>query len=257
MEGEIIHRLAPKLGVSSSKVLRKSEELLRLCGVRLTSSNFAALSMTGSCKAVMCIDLAASSMDQHVNKDVASKVAGMKKRAYTHTLKTLENSLDLQPKLTVRDVAVQFGCVQATALAQQILQRYESEIQSSKVNGQEDVVDFSMPMYPAAAVYTACRCLKVKIDKSKILSLAGIKKTTFEKLCSAMETHAQKLLDKKAINGKRAHQWTDDLEKSFEDEESSSKHSLGLTKSPRKKSKTDDYEDWKRRILEEATSSDS
>ncbi|XP_077983364.1 origin recognition complex subunit 6-like [Glandiceps talaboti] len=254
MDAKVLQGLAPKLGIRSSKILRKAQELMRLCEIRLSSSNFAAMNMTGSCKAVMCLELAASSLDQPIHKDIAIKLSGIQKKTYNLTLKTLENALDLQPKLTVRDLAVQFGCVQATSLAQQTLKIYETELQKMQLKDEDDSIDMSNPMYPSAAIYTACRCSKTKIDKSKLVGIAGVKRSTFDKLSAAMEIHTKKLLEsKKVLNGKRQHHWLDDLDKSIEETDKVAEES----RSPRKKSKDDDFEDWKRKILESATAATS
>lgn len=53
----------------------------------------------------------------------AIRLAGTTKKLYTMSLKTIESVLELQNTSTIRDVAVQFGCTGAIALAQQVLQR--------------------------------------------------------------------------------------------------------------------------------------
>lgn len=52
------------------------------------------------------------------------KLSGLKKSAYLTSLKTLESILDLCPKTSMRDMAVQFGCLEALDLASKVLDRY-------------------------------------------------------------------------------------------------------------------------------------
>ncbi|XP_002740148.3 origin recognition complex subunit 6-like [Saccoglossus kowalevskii] len=258
MEDQIVKTLAPKLGIHSAMIIRKASELIRLSEVRLSSSSFSTLNMTGSCKAVMCLDLASSSMEQPVSKNTAIRLAGVNKKMYSSIFQTLENALDLQPRLTARDVAVQFGCVQATSLAQKIQQRYETDVSCSESPNQQDAIDFRKPMYPSAAVYVACRCLKIRVDKTKVLSIAGVKRSTFDKLCGALERHALKLREgKTALSGKRSSNWIQDLDKSYEEDDSESgQPQLFESRSPRKKVKKNDFDDWKKKILAGAESAE-
>ena len=48
----------------------------------------------------------------------------MTKKAYIHAFKTTECLLGKQKEFTIKDLAVQFGCMEASNLAQQIHQRY-------------------------------------------------------------------------------------------------------------------------------------
>ena len=53
---------------SSILICRKAEEFVRIVDVRSGSSSLAALGLNGSCKAVMCLDLAATSCGQPVDR---------------------------------------------------------------------------------------------------------------------------------------------------------------------------------------------
>lgn len=47
----------------------------------------------------------------------------MTKKAYIHAFKTIECVLGKQKELTIKDLAVQFGCMEASNLTHQIYQR--------------------------------------------------------------------------------------------------------------------------------------
>lgn len=51
------------------------------------------------------------------------KLSGLSKKAYQSSLKAVECMLGLQKCLGLRDLAVQYGCMEAVKVASQILQR--------------------------------------------------------------------------------------------------------------------------------------
>ncbi|XP_071481642.1 origin recognition complex subunit 6-like [Diadema antillarum] len=90
---------------------------------------------------------------------------------------------------------------------------------------------------------------KIRIDKTKLLDIVGVKRSTFDKLCAEMEKHATRILgEQKSTSSKRHHSWLDDLEKSFEDEVSPPKQ--GRKAAEARDSQLSDYEEWRRKILE-------
>ena len=52
------------------------------------------------------------------------RLSGMTKKAYIHAFKAIECLLGKKKEFTVKDLAVQFGCMEASNLAQQIHERY-------------------------------------------------------------------------------------------------------------------------------------
>lgn len=55
---------------------------------------------------------------------MAIRLSGMTKKAYIHAFKTIECLLGKKKEFTIKDLAVQFGCMEASNLAQQIHERY-------------------------------------------------------------------------------------------------------------------------------------
>ena len=47
----------------------------------------------------------------------------MTKRAYLNAYKSIEHMLDMHKLYTVHDLAIQFGCIEAVKLAEQVLSR--------------------------------------------------------------------------------------------------------------------------------------
>ncbi|XP_072024747.1 origin recognition complex subunit 6-like isoform X1 [Amphiura filiformis] len=252
MDSKVAKSLADKLGVTSPKIVRKASELNRLCDVRCTSGSLSNLGLNETSRTVMCIELAATSLHHHVDRKEAIRLAGVSKKIYVSSYKTLETMLDLQQVHGMRDLAVQFGCIGAVDLARDILSRYKSDYITR--SGSDNDIDFSKPMFTLAALYTVCRHQKVKVDKTKMVATAGVKRSTFDQTCTDLEKYATQLIgdNKKTGKGKQKY-WLDDLEKSFEEEEESPIKKKKTETTSDESGATDDYEEWKRKILEGAS----
>ncbi|NXU65338.1 ORC6 protein, partial [Horornis vulcanius] len=218
---------------------RKAEEYLRLSQVKCTGLM---AQMTATSSAVMCLDLAASFMKQPVDKSYCVKLSGLNKTSYQSSMKSLECLLEVNQRLGMRDLAVQFCCSEAVNMASEILQRYECSLSEA----QRVDLDFSKPLFITAALCTACRCLKLKVDKTKMLATSGVKKAIFDRLCNQLEKISQQLSSKflaLSLQDSTPIPWPHSAY-SEEDEEM-----------PCKRPKTEtnqDYEEWKKKILENA-----
>ncbi|OWF48060.1 origin recognition complex subunit 6-like [Mizuhopecten yessoensis] len=249
MSKQPINVMSSKLGISSLRTIEKAKELQQLMDVRVGSGSLAALGITGSCPLIMCLDLAASATGQTLTKTEAIRLSGVNKKVYANGLRALESMLELEVKQTIKDLAVQFGCSGAVTLAEQALQRYEQSHNSKSCTQ----MDFSAPMFQASALYAACRKLKTKVDRKKIVEVCSIKRTTFDRLVADLEKQVETIIGeqgkvKSTAIKKRPKSLMDDVERHMQEEES-------------KRAKTDnseesggnvDYKDWKKRILEKA-----
>ncbi|XP_068006699.1 origin recognition complex subunit 6 isoform X1 [Melanerpes formicivorus] len=244
MEQGAVWGLAARLGLADPGVIRKAEEYLRLSQVKCTGLM---AQMTATSSAVMCLDLAASFMKQPVDKSSFVKLSGLNKMTYQSSMKSLECLLEVNPRLGMRDLAVQFYCTEAVNTASKVLQRYESSLSEA----QRMDLDFSKPLFLTAALFTACRCLKLKVDKSKILAASGVKKAIFDRLCSQMEKISQQLTkDDDPLLAETAENLNTNLEH-HEKEVASEDDEEVPCKRPKTETKQD-YEEWKKKILENA-----
>ncbi|XP_009892398.1 PREDICTED: origin recognition complex subunit 6 [Charadrius vociferus] len=222
---------------------RKAEEYLRLCQVKCPG--FTA-QVTATSSAVMCLDLAASFMKQPVDKNYFVKLSGLNKTTYQSSMKSLEYLLEVNPRLGMRDLAVQFCCTEAVSTASKILQRYESSLSEA----QQMDLDFSKPLFITAALFTACRCLKLKVDKTKMLATSGVKKAIFDRLCNQLEKMSQQLSKDVPLAAETPESLQTNLELCEKEDGSEDDEEM-----PRKRPKTEtkqDYEEWKKKILENA-----
>ncbi|XP_032087002.1 origin recognition complex subunit 6 [Thamnophis elegans] len=249
MEREVLQRWAAKLGVSTPGVIRKAEEYLRLSQVKC-GPLLAQMSPTSS--AIICLDLAATFTRNPVDKGYFVKLSGLNRATYQRYLRSFESLLALQSNVGIREVAVQFSCLEAEKLASKILQRYESSLPEI----QQVALDLSKPLFTTVALFTACRTLKLKVDKTKMVFVSGVKKTIFDRL------HAQLEMISQQINreGDSLSMKLEEPQKSFL--EDLAKEEVLEAKVSRKRPKNEiepkeDYEEWKRRILENAAKSQS
>lgn len=250
MESETLKRLAPKLGITSGRVLGKAEEFLRLSQVKCTG--LSALT-TATSSAVMCLQLAATTMNHPIDKDYLVRLSGLNKKVYLSCLKSFECLLGIDSKLSIRDLAVQYGCTEAVNTASKILNRYESSLPQAQL---EDL-DLSKPLFITAALYAACRCLKLKVEKNKLLATSGVKKGIFERLCTQLEKIGAQIGQENAAitQQPRKKQKTllecieQDQALNEEDEDDEIPHKQARSETA---SKEKDYEEWKRKILENA-----
>ncbi|NWH81328.1 ORC6 protein, partial [Piaya cayana] len=243
MERGAVRGLGARLGLTEPRVLRRAEELLRLAQVK-GPALLARLPAAGA--AVMCLELAARGAEGPADKSSFVKLSGLNETAYRSSLKALESLLDVAPGLRLRDVAVQFCCTEALSAASEILQRYESSLSEA----QQMDLDFSKPLFITAALFAACKCLKLKVDKTKMLAMSGVKKAIFDRLCNQMEKMSQQLSKEDVpVAAETVESLTTNLEHCQED------RSEDEEEAPCKRPKTEteqDYEEWKKKILENA-----
>lgn len=240
-------KLASKMGINSSRIIRQAEEYVRLSQVRCTGLGNA----TATSKAVVCLELAARSMNLPIDKEYAIKLAGLNKKLYQSCLKATECLLGLEPHFGLRDLAVQYGCMDAVKVAAQILERYEKSLPAA----QQQDLDLSKPLFTTAALYTACKCLKMKVDRKLALS-SGAKKSIFDRLCTQLLRLGQDICKETTplkppmkTTQKRQKCLVESIEQADVDDLPAS------PKQPRPESEesvTQDYEAWKRKILENA-----
>uniref|UniRef100_A0A8C0VB11 Origin recognition complex subunit 6 n=1 Tax=Cyanistes caeruleus TaxID=156563 RepID=A0A8C0VB11_CYACU len=222
---------------------RKAEEYLRLSQVKCTGLM---AQMTATSTAVMCLDLAASFMKQPVDKSYCVKLAGLNKTTYQSSMKSLECLLEVNQRLGMRDLAVQFCCSEAVNMASEILQRYEGSLSKA----QRADLDLSKPLFITAALCTACRCLKLKVDKTKMLATSGVKKAIFDRLCNQLEKISQQL----SKDVPPAAETPDSLQSTLEqcEQEDGSEEDEEVPCKQPKTETNQDYEEWKKKILENA-----
>ncbi|XP_036399100.1 origin recognition complex subunit 6 [Megalops cyprinoides] len=250
MEKEMFCKLASKMGITSAKILSQAEEYVRL--TQLRCNGLRNVSVTS--KAVICLDLAATSMRFPLDKEYAIKLSGLNKKLYQSSLKSMECMLGLESHMGLRDLAVQYGCTEAVTVAAKILKRYEDGLPEA----QQRDLDLSKPLFTTAALFTACKCLKIKVDK-KLTASSGAKKGIFDRLCAQLLKMGQEICNEgppvkepSRTPQKRLKTLLESVEQKDHDPEEELPISPKQQKCETEQCAKQDYEEWKRKILENA-----
>ncbi|NXP87538.1 ORC6 protein, partial [Passerina amoena] len=240
MERGAVRAMAARLGLAEPALLRKAEEYLRLSQVKCTGLM---AQMTATSSAVMCLDLAASFMKQPVDKSYCVKLSGLNKTTYQSSMKSLECLLGLNQRLGMRDLAVQFCCSEAVTMASEILQRYKCSLSEA----QRADLDFSKPLFVTAALCTACSC-SAQTHRGLSQQVRGAAPTALDRTGTApsccLSICSLPAVPSSMLPVMASHGLSCFLTGSEEDEEL-----------PCKQPKTEtnqDYEEWKKKILENA-----
>ncbi|XP_060144328.1 origin recognition complex subunit 6 isoform X2 [Globicephala melas] len=179
-------------------------------------------------------------------EDYLIKLSGLNKKMYQSCLKSFECLLGLNSNIGIRDLAVQFSCTEAVNMASKILQSYESSLPQT----QQVDLDLSRPLFTTAALLSACKILKLKVDKNKMAATSGVKKAMFDRLCKQLEKIGQQ------IDREPGDSATPPWKKKKTVVEPSATEIENVVEIPHKPQKdedlTQDYEQWKRKILENA-----
>nr|XP_006641435.1 PREDICTED: origin recognition complex subunit 6 [Lepisosteus oculatus] len=248
MEQEVFGRLASKMGITSDKILTKAQEYLRLSQIKCPGLSS---HTTATSKAVVCLELAATATKHPLDKEYVIKLSGLNKKMYQSLLKSMECLLGLESQIGLRDLAVQYGCIDAVTTAAKILERYEASLPEA----QQKDIDLSKPLFTTAALHTACRCMKIKVDK-KLVAMSGAGKRIFDRLCAQLEKFGQQICseciqqNEQTKTARKRQKTLLECIKEKEEEETLTSHKQ--QKSNSEECVQQDYEEWKRRILENA-----
>nr|CAD7257292.1 unnamed protein product [Timema shepardi] len=222
---------------------RKASELLRLLQLKTSSGNVLLISET--CRVVICLDLAAARLGLSCDKRDVIKLSGVKKQLYLSSYRTVEKLLGLDEVTSTKDLCVLLGVSEASFLAQSIIDSHVAE-----KSGRPDLTH---PMYPSTAVFAACKHLKLKVDKQKLLEQSCLKKSAFDTLAAELMKMAEKVAPQtKRIAKKRTHVLMDIMENQIKEAEKKSMKALQATEEESQEN-PEDYEDWKKRIISEST----
>ncbi|PON67067.1 Origin recognition complex subunit [Trema orientale] len=179
-----LSELAKKLGISESKqLIRKAAELRRLCDVQFDSS---IIGVGEVCKAVICLEIAATRLGVLFDRHCAIKLTGMSEKAYTRSYNSLQNGLGVKNKLDVRELAIQFGCVRIIPFVHKGLNFYKDRFLASLPASRRASADFTRPVFTAVAFYLCARKQKLKVDKLKLIELCGASESEFSSVSASM-----------------------------------------------------------------------
>ncbi|KAK2636227.1 hypothetical protein Ddye_031019 [Dipteronia dyeriana] len=200
--------IAKKLGLSKSKQLvRKAAEFRRLCDVQFDSS---VIGVGEVCKAIICLEIAATRFDVIFDRQAAIKLSGMSEKAYNRSFNSLQNSIGFKTELDIRELGIQFGCIRLIPFVKKGLSLYKDRFLASLPSSRRASADFTRPVFTAVAFYLCAKKHKLKIDKIKLIEVCGTSESEFSKvaismkdLCHDIYGTAKEKKDPKEVKGNR------------------------------------------------------
>ncbi|KAJ4711336.1 Origin recognition complex, subunit 6 [Melia azedarach] len=177
--------IAKKLGLLNSKqLIRKAAELRRLCDVQFDSS---IIGVGEVCKAVICLELAATRSDVIFDRQTAIKLSGMSEKAYTRSFNSLQNSIGVKNNLDIRELGIRFGCIRLIPLVQRGLSLFRDRFIASLPASRRASADFTRPVFTAVAFYLCAKKHKLKVDKLKLIEVCGTSESEFASVSTTMK----------------------------------------------------------------------
>ncbi|CAL4064329.1 unnamed protein product [Meganyctiphanes norvegica] len=245
MDSQMLRSTATKLGISSQKTLRKAEELIRLLSVKGGNR----MSLGTSAKAVICLELAASLTGATVEKSQVIGLSGLKRPAYAATSQTVERLLGVTSGVSITGLCVTHTATSAKDLAIKVLKEYESQMQ--KQGG----VDGTLAVFQAAAVLSACKVMKVRVDKKSLYEASKSKRAVYDKVVEAMTKIAEEINTKKTVVvAKRGKTILDMVEDHMREESPEKRRKLDDDQEKGTEATDEEFDEWKKRILAQAQS---
>ncbi|CAH9091897.1 unnamed protein product [Cuscuta europaea] len=176
---------AKKLGLSENKMLiRKAAELRRQADIQFDSS---VIGVGEVCKAIICLEIAASGMGVIFDRQAAIKLSGMTEKAYNRSFNSLQNGIGVKSKLDIRELAIQFGCIRLIPIVQKGLALYKDRFVTSLPPSRRLSADFSRPVFTAVAFYLSAKKHKLKVDKVKLIEICGTSNSEFASVSTSMK----------------------------------------------------------------------
>ncbi|GLJ43363.1 hypothetical protein SUGI_0900840 [Cryptomeria japonica] len=176
--------LGRKLGLAEdNRVIRKAEELRRLSNVHFDSSTFGVGEV---CKSVLCFELATTKLQVPFDRQKAIRLSGMSEKAYTRSLNAMQNALGVRPKLDIRELGIQFGCLRLIGSAQRALSLYKERFVAALPESRRSSADFGRPVFTAVAFYLCARRNKLKVDRTKLIEICGTSDSEFSNVATSM-----------------------------------------------------------------------
>ncbi|CAN8239102.1 unnamed protein product [Cochlearia groenlandica] len=201
-----ISAIAKKLDLDDNKfLLRKAAEFRRLCDAQFGSS---LIGVGEICKAVICLEIAASKLQVIFNRQAAIKLSGLSEKAYSRSFNTLQNGVGFKIKLNVKELAIQFGCVKIITTVRAGLSAYKERFLASLPVSRRANADFTRPVFTAAAFYLCAKKQKLKVDKNRLIEVCGTSESEFlcvlasmMDLCSEIFGVTKQKKDSKEVDG--------------------------------------------------------
>lgn len=195
-------------------------------------------------KATICIDIATTLLGLPFDKEIGLKLCGLKKIPYANAKRISEKILDISQTIGISEICIQHALNQAQKEASAQLENYKRYM-----GGGSSEIDFAHPQYAAMAVYQACKKLKMKAPKTKLVTASHLKPQQWSKLEKNWENFLSSIADLDASEKSKASK-TNQTQPRLIEETAVDTRTIGSKHSSPEK--IEPYVNWKKRMLEKA-----
>eukprot|EP00850_Spirogloea_muscicola_P012685 SM000083S22732 [mRNA] locus=s83:179443:182473:- [translate_table: standard] len=205
-----VRQLVKRMDLENPKAVRaKAEELLRLCKLKFEAASFGVGEIA---KTILCLELACSLLNISMTRQKGIKYSGLSEKAYLRSLNAMQNALgirhvkisfdpvDVSPLqlgdlmftaslrlgVQIKPLAIQFGCVRLVNAVTDTLAIYKQRFLAALPASRRASADFGRPIFAVATFYLTAKKHKLKVDRLKLLEVAGIAEQEFASVCTSM-----------------------------------------------------------------------
>eukprot|EP00002_Diphylleia_rotans_P006382 TRINITY_DN15768_c0_g1_i1.p1 TRINITY_DN15768_c0_g1~~TRINITY_DN15768_c0_g1_i1.p1 ORF type:complete len:291 (+),score=66.67 TRINITY_DN15768_c0_g1_i1:45-917(+) len=171
-----------RLGIQTVELKIKAEELFRLSKVKCPGG----LGQGEIGRTIICLDIASELGTEKVSRREAIAISGLNEKVYRQTLSKLQNILNIKPEVTIKELAVQYGCVRLVPLAEQVLKEYTIRFMKTVPEHQRPFLDLKRPVYSISAFVLAAKKNKIRVEKQQMLSNANVNQLDYAKISKEM-----------------------------------------------------------------------
>eukprot|EP00850_Spirogloea_muscicola_P016201 SM000130S27088 [mRNA] locus=s130:48920:51981:- [translate_table: standard] len=176
-----VRQLVRRMDLENPKAVRaKAEELLRLCKLKFEAASFGVGEIA---KTILCLELACSllniPMARHKGIKYSAGFLHLKVQSIVFSVLKL---LGVQ----IKPLAIQFGCVRLVNAVTETLAMYKDRFLAALPASRRASADFGRPVFAVATFYLTAKKHKLKVDRLKLLEVAGISEKEFARVCTSM-----------------------------------------------------------------------
>lgn len=167
MSGIIIKDFVRRLGfneLEGLKVQQRAESYLNTVQFKFTGRNKHGINT----RPIVCIHLACKSLGLPIRVKSAISLAGTTAAKYDLALKELAKLLNVETKVTFRELAVQFGCPQLQSKAEAVYKEFVEKFQVCE--NKPIQLDLKSTLALVACFGCAAKSLKIKVDIKRLMS---------------------------------------------------------------------------------------
>ena len=163
-----IEHILVALRLTNKRVISKSKELNRLVSVRQPQGLGSKMEI---CRGSACAELAARLYKQPFDRALAIKMCGCSESIYVATISHLQVILDMRPKVSISELCIRLGCVTLAYDAQLLFDHFIEEETKTVQPIERQHLDFSLPVYPAAAVFVTAQAANLKLKQKQLITI--------------------------------------------------------------------------------------